>query len=131
MPLTYTNSLRALGFPAFSQAFNWTNDPNEDQAFLDFCVEVLEGNWGQGYTISDIYRNLVMDRSGVDPTVRWDHWEDGVFVEAKSRVIGTAQAYWADTNSKRDLGVGPRDMNIYWECDVRGRALSIDDLVVP
>jgi hypothetical protein len=128
MPLTYVNSLCA-GTAPFAKAFHWVNDPAEDQAFLDLAVQELDKFWDD---VSLVYRNLTMDRSGAEPTVRWEFWDYGeTYVGPDFVVVGTAESYWSPNLSKRNLGIGPTDMNVYWECDERGRAYSIDNLVVP
>lgn len=128
MPLTYVNSMSA-GTAPFAKAFRWVNDPAEDSAFLALAIEELEGSWED---VSLVYRNLAMDRSGAEPTVRWEFWDYGTeYVGPDSLVIGTAETYWSPNRSKRRLGLGPTDMDFYFECDQYGRAFSIDDLVVP
>lgn len=143
MPLTFANSMRTSGTTGFRETFRWVDDPTEDQAFLDFCIALVQKGWGTGYDVSEIYRNLRMDRSGPDATVRWDHWEptgpwDPVTQDnawepygAKELVVGAAGSYWADNRSKRTLSVEALDMDVFWECDERGRAYSIDKVVVP
>lgn len=128
MPLTYVNSL-AAGTAPFRKAFHWLDDPAEDQAFLDFAVETLENSWDD---VPLVYRNLVLDRSGTEPTVKWDLWDYGTdFLGPRELVISPVGSYWAANNSKRNLGVGAMDMELYWECDNRGRAFTIENLVVP
>jgi hypothetical protein len=136
VPLTYINSIRAVGTTHFKRAFHWMDDLAEDQAVLDFALDVLNSSWNN--ESDQVYRNLVVDRSGSVPTARWDLWEPTgpggsyEFVEAGEKAIGPADSYWAANQSSRDLGIGPMDMElVYWECDERGRAFSIDDLVVP
>lgn len=128
MPLTYVNSLAASTLP-FRRAFHWLDDPAEDQAFLDFAVEELDSAWDD---VSLVYRNLTLDRTGAEPTVKWDLWDYGTeYLGPRELVIAPAGSFWAANQSKRNLGVGAMDMNLYWECDARGRALTIDSLVVP
>lgn len=128
MPLTYVNSMCENVAP-FAQAFHWMNDPAEDSAFLALAVEELDKSWDD---VSLVYRNLTMDRSGTEPTVRWEFWDYGTdYVGPDSLVIGTAESFWSANRSKRRLGLGLMDMDRYFECDEFGRAFSIDDLVVP
>lgn len=137
MPVTYTNTLtNPSGSVPFRKSFRWMNDPDEDAAFLDFIIEITDPSRGGDAEL--YYRNLTMDRTG-EPTVKFDLWEQTgpgnswEFQSAREVVIGSAESYWAYTTSVswRNLGVGPMDMNIYWECDERGRAFTIDNLVVP
>lgn len=128
MPLTYVNSM-CVGTAPFAKAFHWMNDPVEDAAFLALAVEELEGFWGD---VSPVYRNLHMDRSGAEPTVRWEFWDYGTeYIGPDSLVIGTTESFWSNNRSPRRLSLGLLDMNQYFECDQYGRAFSIDDLVVP
>ncbi|GAA0897683.1 hypothetical protein [Pseudonocardia zijingensis] len=128
MPLTYVNSL-CEGTAPFTKAFHWVNDPAEDQAFLDLAIEELDKSWDD---VSLVYRSLAVDRSGVEPTVRWEFWDYGTdYVGPDEVVVGSAESFWSRNLQKRKLGIGPTEMSRFFECDERGRAFSISDLVVP
>lgn len=129
MPVTYTNSLRGDAFPQFNKSFLWEDDPAEDASFVGF-VRALLDRFEPNLRI----RNVVIDRSG-NPEFRWENWSNSSGTWAQvgtgSLPIGAVGVYWSDNRSSQGLRIAPVDMDIYWECDVRGRALSIDSLVVP
>ena len=131
MPATYTNSLRGSAFPQFRASFHFTNDPAEDDEFIAFALATLAVYYQD---VDMVYRNVIIDRTGT-PAFQWEQWEqvDGEWVQVGngSKTIGTADSFWRSNASRFNLGIAPLDMNIYFECDERGRALSIDSLVVP
>lgn len=138
MPEILINSLRANGSPTVRRVFKW--DGSDDTGLIDYLVaERARENRHD-------MRDFSVDRSGVVPTLRYQRYER----DNSDPNVPVEERPWNSTGDWRELPLSIGDwiaavdfwsapgfapgrwvLPYYWECDERGRAFSIDDLVVP